>query len=63
LIPRFGILGAALASLISYGCEAAGATALFLAYSGRGLRATLVPRRTELSEYADRLRALVARAR
>jgi len=63
LIPRFGILGAALASLVSYACEAAGATALFLSYSGRGLRATFLPRRTELAEYAERLRALVARAR
>ena len=63
LIPRFGILGASLASLVSYGCEAAAAAALFLAYSGRGLRATFVPRRTELTEYAERLRELVARAR
>lgn len=63
LIPRAGILGAALASLISYGFEAVLATALFLSYSGRGLRATLVPTASDLAEYAERLRALVARAR
>ena len=60
LIPRAGIVGAALASLISYSAEAAAMTALFLADSGQSLRATLVPRASDFEEYAARLRGIVS---
>ncbi len=60
LIPRGGITGAALASLISYSAEAAAMTALFLADSGQGLRATLVPRASDFEAYTARLRGIVS---
>lgn len=60
LIPRAGIVGAALASLISYGLEAAAMLALFLSASGQRLRATLVPRASDFEAYAARLRAIVS---
>ncbi|HKC50996.1 MAG TPA: oligosaccharide flippase family protein [Myxococcota bacterium] len=64
LIPRAGIVGAALASLISYSLEAAAMTALFVVDSGEGLRATLVPRASDFEAYAARLREIIsARAR
>ncbi|MFI5316516.1 MAG: lipopolysaccharide biosynthesis protein [Myxococcota bacterium] len=61
LIPRAGITGAAFASLISYGVEAAATIALFLADSGQGLRAALVPRASDFGGTLARLREIASR--
>jgi O-antigen/teichoic acid export membrane protein len=58
LIPRAGVVGAALASFVSYGLEAAATLALFLTDSGLGLRAALWPRASDFEPYAARLREL-----
>lgn len=58
LIPRAGIVGAALASLISYSIEAAATVALFLADSGRRLRDVLVPRASDFESHFARLRGV-----
>lgn len=60
LIPRAGIVGAALASLISYSLEAAATVALFRAYTGRSVRATLLPRASDFEEYVARVRGIVS---
>ena len=60
LIPRAGILGAALASLISYSLEGAATVALFRVYTGQSLRATLLPRASDFETYAARLREIVS---
>ena len=60
LIPRAGIVGAALASLVSYGFEAAALLWLFLADSGQTLREALFPRRSDIDPYLVRLRRLLA---
>ena len=60
LIPRAGIVGAALASLISYSLEAVAMTALFVVESGQGLRATLIPNASDFEGYAARLREIVS---
>lgn len=62
LIPRAGILGAALASLVSYCAEAAATMALFLADSEQELRA-LVPRAADFEVYLERLREIVSSRR
>ena len=63
LIPRAGIVGAALASLLSYGIEAAATVALFLADSGQAFRTALAPRASDFDVYLARLRGLLSRAR
>ena len=63
LIPRAGIVGAALASLLSYGTEAAATMVLFLADSGQAWRAAFAPRASDFDEYLARLRGFVSRAR
>jgi O-antigen/teichoic acid export membrane protein len=63
LIPRYGILGAAWASLASYGLEAVLVTGAFVRDTGRTLREVLVLRRSDLAAYRDRLAPLLARAR
>jgi O-antigen/teichoic acid export membrane protein len=60
LIPRSGILGAALASLISYSVEAVATIALFLADSGRDLRSAFAPRASDFEEYLARVRGIVS---
>jgi O-antigen/teichoic acid export membrane protein len=59
LIPRFGIVGAALASLVSYGAEALAVAALFLLDSGRTAREAVALRASDLEPY----RAAAAAAR
>jgi O-antigen/teichoic acid export membrane protein len=54
-IPRFGILGAAGASLASYGLEAVLISGVFIATTGHGLADLLLPRRDDLHVYRDRL--------
>lgn len=56
LIPHFGIVGAALASLVSYGAEALGVTALFLLDSGRSARDAFALRASDLDPYRAQLR-------
>lgn len=61
LIPRYGILGAAWASLVSYALEAFLITFVFVKESGVGLRDALVIRRQDLAEYRRRLDPIFAR--
>jgi O-antigen/teichoic acid export membrane protein len=56
LIPRLGIVGAALASLISYGFEALATLFVFRRETGQELGATLVARRGDLAPYLERAR-------
>jgi O-antigen/teichoic acid export membrane protein len=60
LIPLAGIVGAALASLLSYGTEAVATIALFVADSGQTPRAALLPRVGDFDEYRARLRGIVS---
>jgi O-antigen/teichoic acid export membrane protein len=60
LIPRFGVLGAAGASLLSYSFEAVASVAMFVAASGQSLRATLLPSVADVAPHWARVRALVA---
>jgi O-antigen/teichoic acid export membrane protein len=57
-IPRFGILGAAWTSVLSYGVEAGGALWLFHEASRCTWRETLVIRRADLDHLGVRLRRL-----
>ena len=61
LIPRYGTVGAALASLISYSVAAFATLAVFLRASGRQLRSLLVPRAGDLEFYTSRLRTVLSR--
>jgi O-antigen/teichoic acid export membrane protein len=63
LIPRYGILGAAWASLASYGLEAVLVTGAFVRDTGRTLRDVLVLRWSDLGAYRDRLAPVLARVR
>jgi O-antigen/teichoic acid export membrane protein len=56
LIPRHGIVGAALASLLSYGVEALGIAWLFLADSKRSAREVFLPRAADLRPLLERMR-------
>jgi O-antigen/teichoic acid export membrane protein len=58
LIPRYGIAGAAFASLVSYGLEMTLIVAAFRTATGSRLRDFLVPRRRDLDPYLRRLAAL-----
>jgi O-antigen/teichoic acid export membrane protein len=60
-IPRYGILGAAYASLVSYALETVLITIAFRLDSGQPLRDTLVIRRGDFAEYSRRLRPLLTR--
>lgn len=57
LIPRAGIAGAAVASLISYGAEAVALIALFLGDSSQSFREAFFPRRSDFDSYLLRLRS------
>jgi O-antigen/teichoic acid export membrane protein len=59
LIPRLGIIGAALASLVSYGAEALGVAALFLLDSGRSARDAFALRASDVEPYRAQLRRLL----
>ena len=48
LVPRLGILGAAVASSLSYGLTALVMLAVFIRVSGRGLAETLIVRRSDV---------------
>jgi O-antigen/teichoic acid export membrane protein len=49
LVPRLGILGAALASSLSYGLTALVMLAVFVRVSGRGVAETLIVRRSDVA--------------
>jgi O-antigen/teichoic acid export membrane protein len=61
LIPRYGILGAALASLISYSLEGIAIAAIFLGTAETGFREALLLRREDLAFYSERLRRTLRR--
>ncbi len=61
LVPRFGILGAALASSISYGLTAVVMLAVFIRLSGRGVAETLIVRRSDVAAAFEVVRALYRR--
>ncbi len=64
LIPRFGIDGAAVSSLVSYSLETIVLGAVFLRQSGSSFRETFVPRPiADGAFYIDKLRALSRRVR
>ena len=63
LIPRYGIRGAAAASSLSYIVTAALTLVVFHRLSGRGLRETLVIRRSDIQALMAAARALIDRAR
>jgi O-antigen/teichoic acid export membrane protein len=58
LIPRFGIAGAALASLVTYTLQAAAMLVVFMRLSGVGIRAIIVPSGSDL---VDCLRPVLVR--
>ena len=58
LIPQFGIIGAALASLVSYAVEALLLTRAFSLETGLRYRQILVPDRADLQEYPALLQRL-----
>jgi O-antigen/teichoic acid export membrane protein len=55
MIPRYGIVGAAAASLASYGLEAVLVGAAFRVQGGQRLRSTFVPGREDVAVYTDRI--------
>jgi O-antigen/teichoic acid export membrane protein len=61
LIPRFGILGAAASSSISYGLTALVTLVVFLRMSGRGLLETLVLRKSDVVALVGAFRAIRTR--
>lgn len=63
LIPRYGILGAASASVASYTFEATVITIAFIANTGQKVSNLFVPRRTDFEPYQRRLDALTRRLR
>jgi O-antigen/teichoic acid export membrane protein len=63
LVPQLGINGAALASSISYSVTAVLTLAVFLRVSGRGLRETLILRRSDVAAAASAGAALLRRMR
>lgn len=63
LIPRFGIAGAALASLISYGLETLMIGSAFRAASGSRVTEFLIPKRQDLQPYRARVERLIRRRR
>lgn len=63
LIPRFGILGAAAASLASYALETLLIAGVFLFLFRRGIGALIVPRRSDLDPLLRRAKDLTRRLR
>lgn len=63
LIPQWGITGAAVASLTSYGTELVLITAAFRRNSGVPLRRVFLLDRADLRDYAERAKSLRARHR
>jgi O-antigen/teichoic acid export membrane protein len=60
-IPRYGIAGAACASLLSYGFEGAATVIGFRSMSGERVRDTLFARREDIAEQIARARGWVTR--
>jgi Na+-driven multidrug efflux pump len=63
LIPHWGVLGAAVASLVSHGFEAVAAGTIFLRSSDIGIRELLLFRLSDLEPYRVRLRSSLSRLR
>ncbi|HEY5486109.1 MAG TPA: polysaccharide biosynthesis C-terminal domain-containing protein, partial [Candidatus Limnocylindrales bacterium] len=63
LIPRFGIVGASLSSLISYTFQAAVAVVFASRLSGQSALSLFVPGRDEIVLLVDTTRRLTGRAR
>ncbi|MDJ0869079.1 MAG: oligosaccharide flippase family protein [Myxococcota bacterium] len=63
LIPRYGVMGAAIAGLISYSLQALIITVAFSSDSGQGLVETLVFQRGDIADYRGRIGALATRLR
>ena len=63
LIPPFGVVGAAIASLSAYTAFGIASLVVLARVSGIGLRALVVPTRAELVAYPRAARALAARIR
>ena len=61
LIPRYGVAGAAVASVVSAGVESIIVIEAFRRQSGRGVRELLVPRRSDLDVFVLRAARLVRR--
>lgn len=61
LVPRYGILGAAVASSISYGLTALVMLAVFIRLSGRGPVETLIVRRSDVRAALAVVRAVLRR--
>jgi O-antigen/teichoic acid export membrane protein len=61
LIPRYGVLGAALASVISYTLEGVAIATIFIGTAETGLRDTLLLRREDLAAYRERLHRTLRR--
>jgi O-antigen/teichoic acid export membrane protein len=63
LIPRYGIVGAAFASLISHAVEGIAVTVVFIAMTDCGVREVLILGRGDLASYRQRLRGALRRLR
>jgi O-antigen/teichoic acid export membrane protein len=61
LVPRFGILGAATASSLSYGVTALVTLTAFIRISGRGVAETLIVRRSDIAAAVGLLQAMLRR--
>lgn len=63
LIPPFGVLGAAIASMLAYASFGIASAVVFARVTGVSLRELLVPTRHDLSRYPDAVRDLLRRRR
>lgn len=61
LIPRFGIMGAAAASVAAYGAGTIWLLRAYLGFSGSRISEALLAGRADLSEYSGRLRKMLGR--
>jgi len=61
LVPRLGILGAAIASSLSYGLTAFVMLVVFVRVSGRGVAETLIVRRSDVAAALALVRAVIRR--
>jgi O-antigen/teichoic acid export membrane protein len=61
LVPRLGILGAAIASSLSYGLTAFVMLVVFVRVSGRGVAETLIVRRSDVAAAWGLVRAVIRR--
>ena len=61
LIPRYGVVGAAVASSATYLLVGTMIAIVFIRHSGRGLVELLLPRRSDLDAYTSRAARLLRR--